>query len=190
MSLKPVGSKNTSLTHQQKALWGLLLLTLAATAYVALNDADDNFNNSVAPKLSSVSNATTPVVAHAHLIKSAVANTSDVTPSFIAMRPFISSQPKELFFVDALPAAVSSSAISLPSNTKLSAPEPPFSYVGKLLGDGSYIVFLATVERNFPVKLHDVIDKEWRIDAIKPPIMQLTYLPLKTKKTLDIGAVN
>jgi hypothetical protein len=35
-----------------------------------------------------------------------------------------------------------------------------------------------------------VIDATYRVDAIKPPVLTLMYLPLKLVQTIDIGSAD
>jgi len=68
-----------------------------------------------------------------------------------------------------------------------SAPPLPFTYVGKALQEGRWEVFLARGERSYLVREAAVIDGTYRVDAIKPPVLTLTYLPLNQVQQLNIG---
>ncbi|HEX7251104.1 MAG TPA: hypothetical protein VF262_12035 [Burkholderiales bacterium] len=74
------------------------------------------------------------------------------------------------------------------------APPLPFRYVGKLIEDGHLKVFLARGEDSFTVspagKRGQKLDGEYRIDKVTETKIVFTYLPLKTRQTLDIPAVN
>jgi hypothetical protein len=72
----------------------------------------------------------------------------------------------------------------------LAAPPLPFSYMGKMLEDGKLTVFLTGGQRNYVVKVGDVIDGTYRVDAIDALVMTLTYLPLNIKQTIQIGGLN
>ncbi|MFK3738604.1 hypothetical protein [Massilia sp. TN1-12] len=67
------------------------------------------------------------------------------------------------------------------------APALPFSFIGKSVGDGIWEVYLARGERTYVVRDKDVIDGTWRVEAIAPPVMTLTYLPLNQVQQLNIG---
>lgn len=82
----------------------------------------------------------------------------------------------------ALPAAVRPQPPSPPQ-----APPLPFAYLGKWLEDGKLVVFLASGENHYTVKVGDVIETNYRVDAVRPPTLTLTYLPLGQQQTLDIG---
>ncbi|OON63782.1 hypothetical protein B0920_10645 [Massilia sp. KIM] len=68
-----------------------------------------------------------------------------------------------------------------------SAPPLPFTFIGKSLQDGVWQVYLARGERAYLVRDKDVIDGAYRVDAIKPPVLTLTYLPLNQVQQLNIG---
>lgn len=69
-----------------------------------------------------------------------------------------------------------------------SAPPIPFSFIGKALGEGRLEVYVAQGERVHAVRAGDVIDGTWRIDAVAPPVMSVTYLPLGQQQQMNIGA--
>lgn len=82
-----------------------------------------------------------------------------------------------------------------PAAPSLPAPPPappplPFVYLGKLLDDGEITVFVAFNGRNIAVKANEVIESTYRVDAIDPRSMVLTYLPLDMKQTLSLGERN
>ena len=66
-------------------------------------------------------------------------------------------------------------------------PPLPFQYIGKKWEDGNYEVFLANGDKTYAVSVNTVIENTYRVDAIKPPLMHLTYLPLNQAQTLSIG---
>ncbi|MDP9109696.1 MAG: hypothetical protein M3N23_11605, partial [Pseudomonadota bacterium] len=68
-------------------------------------------------------------------------------------------------------------------------PALPFTFLGKQLQDGVWQVFLARGDDTFIVHEHSVIDGAYRIDAIVPPQLSLTYLPMKHMQTLFIGGI-
>ncbi len=70
------------------------------------------------------------------------------------------------------------------------APPLPFSYLGKSLGDGQWEVYLARGERTFIVRVGVVIDGTYRVDAITPPMLSITYLPLNQVQQLNIGVLD
>ena len=74
------------------------------------------------------------------------------------------------------------------------APPLPFRYVGKMIEDGKLAVFLSRGEESYTVsqgrKQGQKIDAQYRVDKVSQTQVVFTYLPLKTKQTLDIPSVN
>ena len=68
-----------------------------------------------------------------------------------------------------------------------SAPPLPFTYLGKSLQDGVWQIYLARGERTYLVQDGETIDGTYRVDAIRPPVLTLTYLPLEQRQQLNIG---
>jgi hypothetical protein len=68
-----------------------------------------------------------------------------------------------------------------------SAPPLPFTFIGKSVADGAWEVYLARGDRTYVVRDKAVIDGTYRVDAIAPPVLTLTYLPLNTVQQLNIG---
>jgi hypothetical protein len=68
-----------------------------------------------------------------------------------------------------------------------SAPPLPFTVIGKSVADGAWEVYLARGDRTYVVRDKAVIDGTYRVDAIAPPILTLTYLPLNQVQQLNIG---
>lgn len=70
------------------------------------------------------------------------------------------------------------------------APPLPFTYLGKTAGDGSWEVYLARGETTYNVRVKTVIDGVYRVDAIAPPMLTFTYLPLNQVQQLNIGVLD
>lgn len=68
------------------------------------------------------------------------------------------------------------------------SPSIPFAFIGKTLGEGKWDVHLSQGDRIHTVHAGDVIDGVWRVDAVAPPVMTITYLPLNQVQTMNIGA--
>lgn len=68
------------------------------------------------------------------------------------------------------------------------APPLPFTLLGKALENGVWEVYLARAGQTYIVKPKTVIDGTYRVDAIAPPLLTLTYLPLNQVQQLNIGA--
>lgn len=68
-----------------------------------------------------------------------------------------------------------------------SAPPLPFVFIGKAVEEGAWEVFLARGDKTYIVRHKMVIDGVYRVDAIAPPTLTLTYLPLNQVQQLNIG---
>lgn len=67
------------------------------------------------------------------------------------------------------------------------APPLPFIYLGKAQENGAWEVFLARGSETLIVRQQQAIDGVYRVDAIAPPTMTLTYLPLQQVQQINIG---
>lgn len=68
-----------------------------------------------------------------------------------------------------------------------SAPPLPFTFIGKSVADGAWEVYLARGDRTYVVRDKTLLDGTYRVDAIAPPVLTLTYLPLNQVQQLNIG---
>lgn len=68
------------------------------------------------------------------------------------------------------------------------APALPYSFIGKSLQDGVWEVYLARGDHIYLVQSGAVLDASYRVDAIAPPLLTLTYLPLNQVQQIHIGA--
>lgn len=75
----------------------------------------------------------------------------------------------------------------LPPPPPPSAPPLPFTYLGKAVADGAWQVYLTRGDRAYVVREKDVVDGVYRVDAIAPPLVTFTYLPLNQVQQLNIG---
>lgn len=67
------------------------------------------------------------------------------------------------------------------------APPLPYTYLGKKLENGEWEVYLARGERTLVARQGARLDAEYQVDAVAPPLLTLTYLPLGLTQTLPIG---
>jgi len=67
------------------------------------------------------------------------------------------------------------------------APVLPYTYVGKKQEAGEWEVYLALGEDIRIVRSNMTLDGNYKIGAITPPTLGLTYLPLQQMQTLSIG---
>lgn len=68
-----------------------------------------------------------------------------------------------------------------------SAPPLPYTFIGKSVTNGVWEVYLARGDRTYVVHDKELIDGMYQVEAIAPPLMTLTYLPLKQMQQLNIG---
>lgn len=68
------------------------------------------------------------------------------------------------------------------------APPPlPFIYLGRYQDAATPVVFLLRGERLLPVTEGQVIEGEYRIEAVRGDTLVITYLPLNHTQTLQMG---
>jgi hypothetical protein len=68
-----------------------------------------------------------------------------------------------------------------------SAPPLPFKFIGKSLQDGVWEIYLTRNDQTYLVRTGSTIEGAYRVDAIRPPTLTLTYLPLDQVQQLNIG---
>jgi hypothetical protein len=68
-----------------------------------------------------------------------------------------------------------------------SAPPLPFSYLGRYVEDGKLTLMLVRADRIYTVSEGELIDNTYRIGAVSGSLLELTYLPLNIKQTLNVG---
>ena len=71
-----------------------------------------------------------------------------------------------------------------------SAPPLPFTYLGKAAVDGKWEVYLARGDKTYVVRDKDVLEGTYRVDAVAPPNLTFTYLPLNQVQQLNIGVLD
>jgi hypothetical protein len=101
----------------------------------------------------------------------------------------LQAEPKDIFLIK---KPLSELAEKVRQAQRIAPPAPtapplPFVYMGKILNDGNRAVFLTRNDKPYIARAGDVLDGTYRVDAIQPPTLELTYLPLSQKQTLDIG---
>jgi hypothetical protein len=69
------------------------------------------------------------------------------------------------------------------------APPMPFLYLGKGLADGAWEVYLSRGDKTYVVRNSTVIEGVYRVEKIAPPLMTVTYLPLKQQQQMNIGVL-
>lgn len=84
-------------------------------------------------------------------------------------------------------APASASAATLAAAVPPQAPPFPYTLIGRL-DDGEPRALLSGARRSLGAKAADVIDGDWRVDAVTPQGVTLTWLPGGIKKTITFGA--
>ena len=69
---------------------------------------------------------------------------------------------------------------------KAEAPALPFRYMGKVIENGKEEILLLRGDEHFVVTPGKKIDAEYRLDKATASALSFTYLPMKTKQTLEI----
>lgn len=87
------------------------------------------------------------------------------------------------------PVVASTAAASAPVVARTAAQAPPFPYalIGRL-DDGEPRALLSGPRRSLGAKATDLIDGDWRVDAVTPQGVTLTWLPGGIKKTITFGS--
>jgi hypothetical protein len=68
------------------------------------------------------------------------------------------------------------------------APPLPYTYIGKKFEAGVWEVYLSQGDELRVVRPNTLLDSTYRVGAISPPTMNLTYIPLNQVQQLSIGA--
>lgn len=99
----------------------------------------------------------------------------------------VPTHPPSLFgsdmFAKAPPAEDRSAAAEPPAGP----PPLPFTYLGKKYENATWEVFLAIGDNTYFVREGSVIDQAYVVNSIRPPILTLTFLPMKQIQTMTIG---
>lgn len=67
------------------------------------------------------------------------------------------------------------------------APPLPFTLFGQMTENAVITAFLDGRDRSYAVKVGDVLNKTYRVDAIRDNTVVFTYLPLNQQQTLQAG---
>ncbi len=166
-------------------VWLALLLTLAATLWVSKQDAADELVT--APDKNAV------VINSERKVYSTRQNAGqakqDLHPITMDVERFTSrlpdnDEPKNIFIA----FVATQNNLDLNAAPVNALPANPFVYAGKIVEDGSLVVFLIDGEKSHAVKSGDVIEDTWKIKSITPPTMTLKNIPLKVEIQMQIGA--
>lgn len=67
-------------------------------------------------------------------------------------------------------------------------PSAPYQVIGKQQSEGRWEVFLAQGDASLVAHAGERLDANWQVVSIRPPVMELEYVPNKQRQTLSIGA--
>ncbi len=154
---------------RQLALFGALGLSLAATAWVSQGDGD------------------TPEPVPAVHRRTATASVSPAdwpapAASSRAEWPALDAQARAAWG-EAAPVAAAAAAPPPAAQAADEPPPPPsappfpYQLVGRLT-DGASRAVLNNAQRSAVVGVGEVVDGQWRVEAVEPAGLRLTYLPL------------
>ncbi len=164
--------------HGNRRLW-LLLLVLSAVTGLTVFDAPRPFHIAVA------SSRNTHV---SRFDRSPAIGNDANSQTLLALRPrkLDESPPQNAFVVkDWAPPPPPPPAPPPPPPPQ--APPLPFQFLGQQSAGVQWVVFLGNHDHIYVVRVGDVIEGRYQIDAITPPSMTFTYLPLQQQQTLSIG---
>jgi len=161
----------------------IMLLALMAAGYLAI------WGNEPAPpaQAATLPPSTRRVPAKVTTAGAAPATVAALVPRAALMQepasdaatdPFSTRQPP------APPPPVASKPLPPPPPV---APPLPFQFLGKKLEDGRWEIYLDAAEQTLIAHQGDTLLGRYRVDEIRPPNLQLTYLPLNQPQTLAIG---
>lgn len=68
-----------------------------------------------------------------------------------------------------------------------SAPPMPFSFLGRYVEDEALIILLVKGERIYTVSEGEVIENTYRVERLMGGVLEMTYLPLNIKQTINTG---
>lgn len=74
-----------------------------------------------------------------------------------------------------------------PPPPKPTAPPLPFGYLGRYQESEALVIILVKGDRLYTVSPGEVIESTYRVEGVAGGRVELTYLPLNTKQTLDTG---
>ena len=182
---------------RQYGLWLALALTVAITLWTALTDEDEAAGllaqrpaarppTTGVPRPSVADRRANPSRRAMRVADAAPASmVLDLTP---LQQPRIGSAPGELFDNGLSPDKQAELAAAA-APPKPTVPALPYTYAGKLIDGDRYIVFLTEGDRNYSVRVGDTLG-DWRVKAITPPQMILSYVPMQAEVPLKIGEAN
>lgn len=68
-----------------------------------------------------------------------------------------------------------------------SAPPMPFTFLGLYEGAVGQVIMLVKGDHVYTVSVGDVIENTYRVDRVEPSVVELIYLPLNIKQSINTG---
>lgn len=121
--------------------------------------------------------------------KKAAAKASGMLP---APRNPLDQEPGDLFQMDRPPPPPPARAQRPAPPPPPVAPPLPYTYMGSMSENGEQSLFLLKHGQGKPyiAKAGDILDSQYRLDAIQAKSAEFTYLPLNQKQSMPIGSAN
>ena len=63
----------------------------------------------------------------------------------------------------------------------------PFTYLGSYQDASRLVIILSKGDRVYTVSPSDVIEGNYRVESIKGQSLEMTYLPLNIRQTINVG---
>lgn len=164
--------------HQRGVILGVLLVAILAVTAVSSNEAVDD-------------GVVRPAIKTAEIIAGTAPKPVKVTLSKLDLGRVI-RDAEEVAAVDVF---ASKSWVPPPPVVALVVAQPvvpvapalPFRYVGQLEdGDGKVTIYLARGETVHTVRVGDLLEEQYRLDAMDNGQITLTYLPMNQQQMLAI----
>lgn len=169
-------------------LSGALLLSIAASIWAVQQPQDDKAAAVVRPKLGERGSEAGKSVDTAIVKRPLGSGVFEPLRAIEARR--IDDEGVDLFRVPEplLPKVVVRASSTADTPPAKAAPPPmPWRYAGRFIADNQTYVLLSAVSKDITVKQGDVIDGQYRVDAIEAGGISLTYLPLNELQRIPAG---
>ncbi len=176
----------TRLAPRQLALFGALALSLAATAWVAQQDEAEPA--AAAPRRALVAAAAPAGAAHRGERAGWPGPAASARATWPAPDPQAAAgwgDPAPAAAAPAPPPA--EAAADDPPPAPPAAPPFPYQFVGRMT-DSRPRAILNNAQRSAVVGVGEVVDADWRVDAIEAGGLRLTYLPLGLAQFIPFAA--
>lgn len=170
-----------TMQSKQVMLWATLAITVAATAWTAIQD-----DNAEIPVLQTGRHQ--PEVGR----RPAAARASTTAESFNLSKEQLARkhlEPPTINLFDTEPAASMQIAEQAATPPQQEIPELPYTYAGKLEENGHTLVFLLKGGHQYIVKEGDKLGK-WVLHQIEPARLVFIYRPMNTQVSIKIGDSN